>query len=202
VIKAAALIGLFAASAATAQNADHADHVGWDMAREAKSLGFNVDAAIRACNYQIVEPTSEARAAQRTLEGKGIRFTDEAPAYISQLSGGRFGPARYHRWFDPHAEIWLVAYTSTEACRVVVLNARYAQASRPELERLITVDGFWAKDGINSTDTSTGWTAIFKPANAHQAKVEPLLKLQGPASPDADGSGLQMAAIVALTRKD
>lgn len=189
-------------AAAAAQVPDHAEHPGWDAEREARSLGSNIDAAIRACNHQLGEETPEGRASQRTLEAKGIRFTDDAPAYISRLAGGRFGPARYHRWLDPHAEIWVVAYTTTEACRVVVVNARYAQASRSELERLITADGFWRKDAANSTDGGPGWSTLFRPAALGETTVEPLLKLQGVNNPDAEGSGLQLAALVALTRKE
>lgn len=198
----AALSWLVFAASAAAQVTSHAQHPEWDAQREARSLGLNIDAGIRACNNQVVEETAEARATQRTLEGKGLRLADVAPPYITQLAGGKFGPARYHRWLDPHAEIWLVAYTATEACRVVVLNARYAQAARGELERLITADGFWQKDSANSATSGADWSTVFQPSHAAGMKVAPVLKLQGTSSPDADGTGLQIAALVALVRKD
>jgi hypothetical protein len=180
---------------------DHGpDGSGWTSEREAVALGKNINAAIRACDRQAVEPTSEARASQKTLEEQRIHFSDTAPGYISQLGGGKFGPARFHRWLDPHAEVWLVAYTMTPACRVIVLNSAFAQASRPELERLITSDSFWKKDGANSFVTASDWSTVFRGSLRAETKTEALLKLQGVGVGNSDGSGIQLTALVALAR--
>lgn len=114
----------------------------WDDEREITSLATNIDKAIQACGLQVSERDRERRATQRTIEERGIRFTDTAPEIVKSLTG-MLGASRYHKWFDLHAEVWLVASVGQPACRILVSKSAWVSKIGPTLDKLIRVGNFW-----------------------------------------------------------
>lgn len=115
--------------------------------REIESLATNVDKAIQACGLHV---SHSSKQPNEYLIEKGISLSDEAPDVIKALaSPSSFGASRYHRWLDPHAEIWLIASKEKPSCRIAISGSQWVTDIGERLDKLIQVGKFWrpAKEG-------------------------------------------------------
>ncbi|MHB9880356.1 hypothetical protein ACSMXM_11935 [Pacificimonas sp. ICDLI1SI03] len=120
-----------------------AQHQGaWSDAREIEALAVNVDKAVQACGLHMggFDPR---KSDNDVLVTNGISLSSDAPEDIQQLASSALGTSRYHRWLDPHAEIWLIAASKKPACRIAISGSEWASQIGDRLDALVQVGNFW-----------------------------------------------------------
>ncbi|MEZ5654616.1 MAG: hypothetical protein R3E04_01815 [Sphingobium sp.] len=171
--------------------------------QEVASLATNVDKAIQACG---IHAAAFGRTKGEALTHRGISLSDEAPDSIRALSSpSTLGASRYHRWLDPHAEIWLIASKEKPACRIGISNSRWVNEIGPKLAELVQVGNYWrpAREGenrISSTEQGPIQTDYVMDV-PEPATVRPLLVVTTPRSGTVLSGGQQMIITVLMLAK-
>jgi hypothetical protein len=118
-----------------------AHDVAYPDEQEVNVLAANVDKAIQACGTHVA---GFARTNGEALIQRGVDLGEEAPDAIRALaSPSTLGASRYHRWLDPHAEIWLIASKEKPACRIGIANSEWVGRIGSRLADLVQVGHYW-----------------------------------------------------------
>jgi hypothetical protein len=175
-----------------------------EEAREIESLAVNVDKTVQACGLH-------AGAFERTkgqiLGSRGIALADEAPTSIKQLSSpSTFGTSRYHRWLDPHAEIWLIASSEKPSCRVAVSHSEWVARIGARLDELVRVGNYWrpAKEGetvLVGGEDAVSFRSVYVMDTPDQVRIRPTLLIMTAKPGAALHSGQQMIITVLMVGK-
>jgi hypothetical protein len=126
-----------------------------DDDREIESLAINMDKTIQACGVHAARFNRNGDI--NILPQRGIELTDNGPEEIKRLaSPSTFGRSRFHHWFDPHAQIWLIASSEKPSCRVAVSHSEWIGRIGEKLDSLVQVGNVWrpAKDGESPLQTT------------------------------------------------
>lgn len=140
---------LLAGGTVAAQVPGHREPAAITGARDSEisSLAQNLDSIVKLCGELAVRAATADTAAGRietATVAKGlVKFTASPPAALAAAANPKYGPARFGRWFDPHATIWILGYEKAPTCRVLVTDSEWAADAVPELERLVQVGNFW-----------------------------------------------------------
>ena len=126
---------------------------------ELESLAQNLDGVVKVCSAMAVRGGSSDKSIRRPEQfatDRGmLTFLETVPAELEQARTPAFGPARFGRWLDPHATIYLLAYDNNPVCRALVFNSEFVNDVRPKLFNLIQLDNFWKSTEIDSQVEST-----------------------------------------------
>lgn len=114
---------------------------------EISSLARNLDSVVKLCGELAVRAamadTAAGRVETASVARGLLKFTATPPAALTTAANSKYGGARFGRWFDPHATIWIIGYEKAPTCRVLVTDSEWAADAVPELEKLVQVGNFW-----------------------------------------------------------
>jgi len=172
--------------------------------QEVTMLAANVDKAIQACGVHAV---AFGQANGEVLTQRGVNLSEEAPEVIRALaSPSTLGASRYHRWLDPHAEIWLIASKEKPACRIGIANSQWVNAIGPKLAELVQVGNYWrpAKEGESPIRQIDGGPiqSSYVMDLPEPSTVRPLLTMTTARSGMSLSGGQQMIITVLLLSKN
>lgn len=172
--------------------------------REVEALAINIDKSIQACG---LHAAAFGRTKGTILTSRGIALTDEAPDSIKLFSAAStFGSSRFHHWFDPHAEIWLIASSEKPSCRIVVSGSQWVNKVGSRLDQLVSVGNYWrlAREGesiMHGGEDAVSVRAVYVMDLPESAKARPTLLIMT-AKPGTSVQGQQMIITVLMIDKD
>jgi hypothetical protein len=181
----------------------NAHDVSYPDEQEADLLATNIDKAIQACG---IHAAAFGRTNGEALAQKGISLSDQAPDFVKVLaSPSTLGASRYHRWLDPHAEIWLIASKEKPACRVGISNSKWVGGIGRRLAQLVQVGNYWrpAMEGQSPIGQIEGGPihSSYIMDIPKTAKVRPLLSILAARSGTSLSAGQQMIVTVLMLSK-
>lgn len=161
---------------------------------EIRSLAVNLDNAIKLCTETAVRAAAgikEAGKAERTAIDNGwLTWVGDPPKQLVEHARGR--PARFGRWLDPHAVIYVIAYDAAPTCRILVGGSPWANVVRPALYAKIQDDNFWKSDGPEQPFEGDSVRTTFHADVSEKAKVRPVISVAAPVKPQEGGTQLSI----------
>lgn len=169
---------------------------------EIASLASNLDAAIKVCTEESARAaarrTESGKVEKRATDAGMLTWTAEPPQELVEQARGR--PARFGRWLDPHATIWMIAYDSYPSCRILVGGSPWAAQVRPTLYAKIMDDNFWKVDEAEKAlEGGIVRATFYADLPANQA-VRPMISVVAPTT-SVEGA-LQLSIGVHVVNKE
>lgn len=178
----------------------------FDEAREVEALAANIDTAIKGCGMYLGKNNPNGDQTADPLKNAPLVSRQQQPAELTVLASSLVGEARWYRWFDPHAEIWLAGSFSKPACRIAVSKSDYVGKIVPTLTKLVQVGNFWrpARDdenpfaGTPSTGEPGNHNLVFAADPIAGGRLRPLLMITTPPEGATLTAGQQMLVTVLM----
>ena len=152
---------------------------------EVRSLALNLDHAIKVCSEESVRAAARrkdvGRAEKRAVDSGLLSWFADPPAALVAHAKGR--PARYGRWADPHATVFMIAYDVDPTCRILVGGSPWTGRVRPALYAKIQDDHFWQSDGPEQPFDGDSVRATFHADLPASVNSRPVISISAPASP-------------------
>lgn len=169
---------------------------------EIASLASNLDAAIKVCSEESARAaahrTEIGKVEKRAINAGMLTWISEPSQDLVEQARGR--PARFGRWLDPHARIWMIAYDSYPSCRILVGGSPWTAQVRPILYSKITDDNFWKVDEAEkSLEGDMVRATFYADLPANQA-VRPIISIVAPKT-SVEGA-LQLSIGVHVVNKE
>ncbi|MEJ7925606.1 hypothetical protein WG908_02405 [Sphingobium sp. AN641] len=173
--------------------------------REIRSLAVNLDNVIKACSAISVRGGSADKSIRRpeqaAIDRGLLTYSTDIPPNIVAASNPRFGKFRFGKWFDPHAQILILAYETTPLCLVLVGQSQWVQEARPELYALIQNDNFWKPSKIDQLTSESDGSFLHTVFIADTGNSsQPTISIMANTGPEKDGNA-QLTMTVSLISK-
>lgn len=171
--------------------------------QEISDLAQNIDNAIKLCGEETARAatkrTEPGKTEQLALQKGLLKFVDNPPAALRDMANSeKFGPARFARWLDPHAVIWMVINTEQPICRILVGASPWTRFIRPQLYKHIQSDNFWKIDEAEKPAGDKLLQTNFYADLPQQKNVRPMLVVSAPKE-EVEGA-LQLNVSVSIIR--
>ncbi|WEK44557.1 MAG: hypothetical protein P0Y64_07155 [Candidatus Sphingomonas colombiensis] len=161
---------------------------------EIRSLAINLDNAIKLCSAEIVRASTGekviSKAENAALDKGMLTWMVDPPKQLVEMARDR--PARFGRWADPHASIFVIAHETSPTCRILVGESPWTAAVRPVLYAKIQDDNFWKSDGPEQPFAAESVRATFHANVSKEAKVQPMISIVAPTSSKEGGIQLSI----------
>jgi hypothetical protein len=171
---------------------------------EVRSLAINVDSAIKLCtglSGMVAAGRADISGAERRSTQAGIfSWIADPSAELKAQAVARRGSARFGRWFDPHASIWIIAYEKVPSCEILVGGSPWTSQVRPVLYAKIQDDNFWKAEGPEQQVAGKVLRAVFAADVPQMKNVRPLITVTAPIK--ATEGGTQLAIGVHVVNKE
>jgi hypothetical protein len=187
------------------QSHDHGPaSVSGSAADEIASLALNLDNVVKVCSgitVRVAAGSSELGKAEKQAASDGLlTWLGSPPAELKAQTQAKYGPARFGRWFDPHASIWIIAYETTPTCRILVGGSAWTPSVRPALYAKMQDDAFWKMDGPEQPFQTDAVRAAFHADLPDGVPLLPMVTIVAPVK-SVDGA-MQLSIGVHIVKKE